>query len=293
MIIAIGEILFDLFPDYKRLGGAPFNFAVHLRNFGYTVQFISGVGDDEDGKEILDYIKLTGFDTDYIQINQHTTGKVIVTLDNNGIPEYNIIRNAAYDFISYNEADTHIKKNIPEMIYVGSLIQRTENGYKTIQKILENKKNAVCFYDVNLRPDCYNTKVIESTLNHTDILKLSHEESTEIKEMLNIQGDEIFFVEYIFEKYPVKLIIITRGENGSIVYNRSKSHSLSGSNVSNLVDTVGAGDAFSAIAAIGYLHSWETDKINYTASEFASLICGIKGAIPENRKIYEEFKKKF
>ncbi|MBN2040641.1 MAG: carbohydrate kinase [Spirochaetes bacterium] len=293
MIIAVGEILFDIFPGYKRLGGAPFNFAVHLKKFGYSVQFISCVGADEDGNEIVEYLKKTGFNTDYIQINQHKTGRVIVTLDNSGVPEYDIIKNAAYDFISYDKAIKHIEQSFPEMIYVGSLIQRTENGYKTIQKILENKKNAVCFYDVNLRPYCYNSEIIESTLKYTDILKVNHEESVEIKKVLNIQGDEVNFVYYIFQKYPVKLIIITRGENGSTVYNRSKSHSISGSNISNLIDTVGAGDAFSSIVAVGYLHSWEIDKINHTASEFASLICGIKGAIPGDKKNYEEFKEKF
>lgn len=293
MILAIGEILLDIFPEYKALGGAPFNFSAHLKKFGYNVHFISGIGKDEEGKKIIEYVKHNDFDPDDIQINEYPTGKVIVSLDNNGIPAYNILPNAAYDYLSYEEIIKKIKNNKPDIIYTGTLIQRTENGYKTVQKLLENNKEAICFYDVNLRPGCYNQKIIESTLNYTNILKLNEEELLLLKEMLNINGNETNFIQNIFDKYPVEMITITSGENGSSIYDRNTSHTIKGSNIKTVIDTVGAGDAFASVMAIGYLQSWKISKINTMAAEFASIICGIRGAIPEDNKFYYDFQIKF
>lgn len=293
MILAVGEILFDIFPEYKRLGGAPFNFAAHIKNFGYETHFISRVGDDKEGDEIKSYLTDIGFNAGYIQTDEHSTGKVIVTLDENGIPEYEIITGVAYDFISYDDSVAGLMGNNPEMIYTGTLIQRSENGYKTIQKLLKNKGNTVCFYDINLRPGCYNKEIIESTLKFTNILKLNHEELLTLNEILNIPGNEKDFVRDIFKKYPVEMLAITRGEDGSSIYSEKDVHTVSGDQHPDIVDTVGAGDAFASIVAIGYLRSWDISKINTAASGFASAICGIKGAIPEDRNVYNEFRKLF
>ena len=140
MNIVIGEILFDIFPGYRRLGGAPFNVAFHLKHFGLPVRFISRVGSDPEGEEIREFVARKGFKLDDLQVDsEHPTGKVQVALDDKGVPQFDIVADAAYDHL---EPDLTIFSATPDsidMIYYGTLIQRSDAGYRTVQQMLAQR----------------------------------------------------------------------------------------------------------------------------------------------------------
>ena len=174
MILVIWEILFDEFPNYRRLGGAPFNFAYHLKHFGFNVRFISKIGIDDAGKEILSKLELARFELADIQIDDvHPSGSVNVSLDTSGAPQYDILTGVAYDYIEF--IPEYHSKLIDEsqIIYFGSLIQRTMAGFNNLRAFVShNSLEILNFYDINLRPGCYNHTIIEQSLIKTDILKL-------------------------------------------------------------------------------------------------------------------------
>lgn len=291
MVLVPGEILFDMFPRYKRLGGAPFNVAFHLNKLGFSSCFISRIGKDNEGKGILDILKQRGFPITHIQVDDHyPTGKVLVELDSQGIPTFNILPDAAYDYIEYNNSVATALKNT-NLIYFGSLIQRTDTGFFTMQTLLKEKKpDTVCLYDVNLRPGGYNKTVVTQSLQYSSVLKLNEEELEIIKELLVFRGGSRSFIHFLMKEYSLDMISLTRGEKGSDLYTPNSHHSIGSEKQTEIADTVGAGDAYTAILSIGYLQGWEPGKILEQASKFASSICQIKGAIPADDHFYENFK---
>jgi fructokinase len=295
VILVIGEILFDEFPNYKRLGGAPFNFAYHLKNFGFDVRFISRIGIDDAGKEILHRLELSGFDLDDIQIDQvHTTGRVNVELDNNGIPQFDIISDVAYDYIEF-KPDYHsdlIRE--ARLIYFGSLVQRSKTGYENLQTFISaGVSETLNFYDINLRIGGYNNVIIEKSLFKTDILKLNMEELGQLKQVLSIKKDNDALIQYLMEEYALTALSLTKGESGSELFTKQGRFSSNSIKAINVVDSVGAGDAYAGMLAAGILKNWPPQDIVERASLFASRICEIKGAIPASAFFYEPFRPLF
>ena len=294
MVLVIGEILFDIFPEYRRLGGAAFNFAYHLKKLGIDTRFISRVGRDDPGREIIDFIGRHGFDVDTIQVDpDHETGKVQVKLKRNGAHEFHILPDAAYDFI---QLDSSVKaltaQHPPELIYFGTLIQRTENGFQTIQQLLSQKKEATrTLYDINLRPDCYNEKIITTSLEQTDILKLNTDELSYLKRMLGEKTGQRTLINRLFRKYEIKSIVLTAGANGSEWHTEKEHRRIRPTGKIQVVDTVGAGDAYSAIVALGHLQKWPVEKILSLAGYFAARICTIEGALPAGNELYNRILK--
>ena len=288
MILAIGEILYDIFPDYQVLGGAPFNVAVHLRKLGVPVQFFSRTGRDSNGAAIRKAAKEIGFSVKDIQRDQrHPTGTVDVKLDQSGKPAFAIIDDVAYDYLAYNKAIKTALSQEPDIIYFGTLVQRRPKGYKTIQRILnEKRENSRCVYDVNLRPHCYSKEIIESSLSGTHVLKLNDEELDELQGMFNHRGSQESFTHRLFESYPVEMIALTMGGRGAALITPHDRYEAAPYPVKTIADTVGAGDAFAAILAMGILRSWKPQQILDNALFFASGICGVKGAIPQDNDIY-------
>jgi len=290
MVLVAGEILFDVFPRYKRLGGAPFNVAFHLHKLGLPSCFISRIGKDNEGIDILDILKQRGFPISHIQIDHHyPTGKVLVKLDSRGVPTFNILPDAAYDYIEYNDSVATALKST-NLIYFGSLIRRTETGFSTLQTLLKEKNpDTVCLYDVNLRPGGYNKKVVTQSLQYSNVLKLNEEELEVIKGLLGFQGGSRVFIDFLMKEYSLDMISLTRGEKGSDLYTQNSHHSIGIEKQTEVVDTVGAGDAYTAVLAIGYLKRWKPEKILEQASTFAGGICQIKGAIPADDHFYENY----
>jgi fructokinase len=293
MILVIGEVLVDVFPSYQRIGGAPFNFAFHLQQLGYPVRFVTRVGNDHKGQEIIDLLLEKGFDRNDIQTDlQRPTGVVRVTLDGKGVPDFSIIENTAYDHLDLDRI-THLDPSKIEMIYFGSLIQRTAFVRRQVERFLRQKTlRDKRFCDLNLRPPHVSLGAVDQSLRNTDFLKLNEEEMDFVHRHFVVKkskGSDP--IEEIMQWFDISMVALTRGANGSTFY-RDRHTPIDQPAAENvrIVDTVGAGDGFASILAAGYLKklSWET--ILFQASLFSSRICGIPGAIPDDEKFYDEFR---
>jgi len=294
MILAIGEILFDLFPNNKRIGGAPFNFAFHLKKLGFPVRFVSRVGNDELGKEILYFLQQHQFDLQDIQIApDHDTGTVMVTMSNNE-HAFTIIPDTAWTHIAFDDGVSNLLQQSCDLLYFGSLIQNSKNGFQLIQKVINQKKAGTkVFCDINLRPDSYNMAIIEASLEAADIFKLNQEELKKISsDITNDKNKTEKNIATLMRSHKLELMILTLGSHGSQWITHEKKYQYSTIPQTILVDTVGAGDAYAAISAAGWLKGLPIERIMDLASDFAGYICTIKGALPEDEKIYNEFRKR-
>ncbi|MCF8112213.1 MAG: hypothetical protein K9J85_12105, partial [Desulfobacteraceae bacterium] len=291
LVLVIGEVLMDIFPEYRRIGGAPFNFSYHLHQFGVPVNFISRIGDDETGKEILTLLKRNKFDADHIQTDPvYPTGSVMVHPDGSGGHIFEIIKDVSYDHVKLPESPAHAAGENPELIYFGTLIQRTPEAFRQIQHFLANRApETKCFYDINLRPGCYSREIVVKSLEQTDILKINHEEISVIRNMLDVDVPEEEFPERLMKEYDISMISLTRAESGSQLITLQSQHSISVPEFGPVVDTVGAGDAYAAVLALGCLNDWPPQRILSAATEFSARICQIQGAIPEDHRFYESF----
>lgn len=286
-ITAIGEILFDVYPAQKKLGGAPFNFIYHVWKLTNDGKFISRIGNDNSGKEIIEFLEKQQFDTNYIQIDDSVnTGEVNVQLDENKIPAFEIIENRAYDFIEHRpELDELIEKS--DLLYFGTLAQRNETSRSTIRTLIQSSKKVFC--DINIRQNYYTKEIIHKSLEASSAVKINAEELVLINDLLIGNDYELKkTANGIIEKYNLELLCVTLGSEGSYLF-KSNEVSFHKTEVNNIVDTVGAGDAYAAIMSLGYLMNWEIEKTNQLASEFAAEICTIKGAVPADDNIYNNF----
>lgn len=287
-IISIGEILFDCYPDYKVLGGAPFNFLYHVWRLSGKGKFVSRIGEDDLGEEILNRLEKENFDTLFIQKDKlHKTGVVQVKLDENKIPEYIIEENVAYDFIEYKNDLGNYIKNETGLIYFGTLAQRNDVSRETIQKT--SGGGSKVFYDINLRQRFYSKEIIEESLKNSDVVKLNEDELKVVNELL-IEADYDFVQtsQNVIKKFGIDLLCVTLGDEGAALFKKDEINKHKHA-VENIVDTVGAGDAYSAVLCLGYLLNWDLNKINNLASEFAAEICTTKGAIPGDKKFYNKY----
>ena len=292
MIVVVGEILIDVFETYQRIGGAPFNFAFHLKQLGFDVRFLTRIGDDKYGRIIIDLLEKYKFNLDDVQVDpHHPTGTVQVAVDKQGVPVFDIRMDVAYDYLNLDAVSQHMDGKAVRMIYIGSLAQRTDGGFKQISRFLEKKTPASkLFFDINLRPPHINEDALYSSLVQSDILKLNHEELWAIQSGFNGPPEKESLVTWVMDRFKIEWLIITNGDKGSTIYAPHESYSTSPEKNVSIVDTVGAGDAFAAIIAAGYIQQVPLQRLADTAARFAARICGIPGAIPENMEFYRTIK---
>lgn len=290
MIWVIGEFLLDIFPKYSKPGGAPFNFAYHLTKLGLEVRLITRIGRDQAGKALIEYASGQGLNPSGIQTDEHLpTGKVNVTLDNQGVPEFQIVPESAYDSIAY---DRLLPGESPvALIYFGTLIQRTGAGHRRLQDFLSSMKGrSRLFCDLNLRSGWYNDRVLTDSLEQADILKLNGEELNVIRRALGGSPSDEEFMLFLSEQFRIDTIALTRGSEGSSLYHQGRFSHISTDEFVRSgrdSDTVGAGDAYAAVLAWGTLRHWPPARILCKASELAARICSIPGAVPDDNRIYE------
>ncbi|MFP4667757.1 MAG: PfkB family carbohydrate kinase [Desulfobacterales bacterium] len=291
MILVIGEILMDIFPEYRRIGGAPFNFSYHLYNFGLPVKFISRIGKDETGSQILDFLRKNDFDPGSIQVDpERPTGRVLVHPDSKEGHRFEIVEDVAYDRIELPESPESLAGTAPEMIYFGTLVQRTPDAFRQIQSFLKNRNPETrCFCDINLRPGCYSTETVRNSLYQADILKINSEEIETVRKMHGSSPGEEEFVAWLMKNYRIELVSLTRGREGSELYDGNSRHTIGVPESGPIKDTVGAGDAYAAVLALGYLKGWPAEKILSNAADFSAQICTIQGAVARDRSFYETF----
>jgi fructokinase len=294
MILSIGEFLIDVFPGFKRIGGAPFNFSYHLKKLGHETRLLTRIGKDDEGDALLRHLERNGYDLSDVQIDPaHATGKVIVSVDQSGIPEFKILPDAAFDYIEASEDFLKRASSGPSLIYFGSLAQRTDTGAKTIEKLLRCRMPVTtAFCDINLRSDSYSVETIERSLVLADILKLNQDELEIIRDLLEIDLEVMELPGYLMDEFNIRLVALTRGAEGSVICLPGTCRSLTTVPKIKVVDSVGAGDAYSAILAIGYLMEWDVKDILKTATMFAAQICTISGAVPDSDEMYESYLEK-
>ena len=289
-ITSFGEILFDVYPYKRTLGGASFNFLYHIKKLTGGGSFVSSVGNDDLGKDILDFLKSNKISSEYIQIDKsRPTGMANANLDENKIPHWKIETNCAYDFIEPDERLAILINDHTDCLYFGTLVQRSELSRKTLHSLFGKKKKYFC--DLNIRQNFYSKEIIEESLKASDVLKLNDEELKLLNDLFIKRNiDEISLAKAISENFEIELVCITRGEKGAIIYAGGNSDHQKAA-AENVVDTVGAGDAYAAILCLGYLQGREISIINKIAAEFAGKIVGIRGALPKDDRIYEKYKK--
>lgn len=279
-IIGLGEILWDMLPGGKQLGGAPANFACCAGSLGAKGVVISAIGDDELGREILDAIDAMGLSARTVATDpQHPTGTVSVHIDAGGKPTYTIEPNVAWDYIP---ADQTLLSAAAEAsaICFGSLAQRSETSRHSIRTMLKTApKDSLRIFDVNLRGDFYGPEVIQESLELANVLKVSDEELPVIASMLSIEGDTVDILAQLSKSYTLRLAALTRGPGGSLLFAEGQTSDRP-AHETQIADTVGAGDAFTAAIALGMLAGHDLDRINSQASRIASYVCSQKGATP-------------
>ena len=290
-ITSFGEILFDVYPDGKKLGGAPFNFIYHIIKLTGKANFVSRVGNDQNGDEILQILKDREISSEFIQIDQnHKTGVAKTTLNEKKIPDFIIEENVAYDFIELTDPLKKLISQNTDCFYFGTLAQRSEQSRNTVQKLAADP-NIKCICDLNIRQNYYTPETIEQSLSAVDVLKLNEQELELVNKLIiKSEVNKTETVEKMMRIFNIELLCVTKGSSGAILYKDGQENYYKIKN-DKVVDTVGAGDAYASMLCIGYLMNWSIEKINKLASEFANEIIKVKGALPEDDTVYQSFKK--
>lgn len=282
--VIFGEVLFDCFPDGSRvLGGAPFNVAWHLQAFGADPLFISRIGDDSYGQEILAAMQAWGMDCIGIQTDaDHPTGRVDIRFGETE-HSFNIVDHSAYDFIS-----STMLPHLPDdcMIYHGSLALRHPGSKQALDHIrLIN--NCPVFIDINLRAPWWQARDIISLLDHATWMKLNEDELAIILPDADSLDQQI---EQLASRFPANLFVITLGARGAIAIDRSgRREFIQPARALDVVDTVGAGDAFSSVILLGILNGWPLPMMLERAQSFASAVTGLRGATSTDPVFYQPF----
>ena len=280
-ITGIGEILWDMFPDGAQFGGAPANFVCHAQALGATSHMVSCVGSDELGWRALGYLKENGVDTSTVaQSEERPTGTVEVELDAKGVAQYEFAANVAWDALTWSEALAHEAETANVVCY-GTLGQRSELSKNTIQRFLKRTTDdCLCVFDVNLRQHFYTEALIRDSLESANILKLNDEELPVLSSSCGLSGSETAIVEQLRDRYNLRLVALTRGPKGAILFTADTLSECDGFTV-EVKDTVGAGDAFTAAMTLGLLLGHELDRINEHACRVAAFVCSQDGATPK------------
>jgi len=215
---------------------------------------------------------------------------VNVELAINGVPKFHILPDVAYDNILYENIFESKDDDVVDLVYFGSLIQRSAKGHSNLQAFLDRcEPGTTCLFDLNLRPKCINEKAVLDSLTKADLLKLNIEEFEYLRALIGKGKGKGQFVEHLYEQYSIEMIALTKGHDGSELFFPQGHYAVKSRKIVKLSDTVGAGDAYAAILAIGHMRRWHPKDILDTATEFASRICEIEGAIPPSNEFYSMF----
>lgn len=284
-IIAIGEVLWDLFPDGRKVGGAPGNFAFHCAQLGADVTFVSAVGRDMLGRELLRYFTQMGLSTEAVAVlPDYPTGTVRVEFEN-GEPVYTIRENVAWDHLEISGA---LLERIvdADVLYFGSLVSRTEKMQRLLQHIFEAvPKSTLKVFDVNLRAPFYRRDSLLPLLKKADILKLNKNELAILSGMLGFEAaPEEELADRLQRKFGYELLVLTDGPGGALLLTEND-RSLYAPVPVRVVDTVGAGDSFAAQTVVGWLNRLPIDEINRLANDLAAFVCTCQGGTPRHTKL--------
>lgn len=279
LVIGIGELLWDVFPDHKQMGGAPCNFAYHVSRLGIDSLAISAIGHDELGEEII--LKLDAVDLHYdLQRLDHITGIVQVTLSGDGVPQYEICQPVAWDFIGMKPEYAEVAQ-AAQAVCFGSLAQRSEVSRATIREfVAQVSDTALKIFDINLRQQFYSKALIEESLGLANILKINDDEIKIVSRLFGLQGEDLENGEELLHRFQLKMVALTCGTAGSYLITKDETSFLETPKV-KVADTVGAGDSFTAAMVVGLLTGKSLGETHKMAVNLSAFVCTQHGAMPE------------
>lgn len=281
IVVGMGEALWDVLPEGKKIGGAPANFAYHVSQFGLQSCVVSAIGDDALGKEIIENFTSKGLDQLIAEV-PYPTGTVQVEIDQTGIPLYDIKENVAWDNIPYTEHLDALAKRTKAVCF-GSLAQRNVVSRETINHFLDTMPkddDSLIVFDVNLRQGFYNKEILCKSMQNCNILKINDEELITVSRMFGYPGIDLQDKCWILlGKYNLKMLILTCGINGSYVFTPGNV-SFQPTPKVEVTDTVGAGDSFTAAFIASILKGKSVTEAHSIAVKTSAYVCTQKGAMP-------------
>jgi fructokinase len=279
-IVGIGEVLWDLLPAGPQLGGAPANFAYHAHALGAHACVVTRIGNDHLGRAILKRFEQMEIADGTMQLDEAApTGTVTVALSERGIPNYIIHENVAWDHLAVTPAALQAVR-AADAVCFGSLAQRGAISRASIQRLLAAAPSAALrVFDINLRQNYYSREVIEQSLRLANVLKLNDGELPILAELFHLTGDVRNQLATLAKSFNLQLVALTRGPAGSLLYQAGQWSDCPSIPIT-IVDTIGAGDSFTAALVMGLLHKMPLDEINDLADEVARYVCSCAGATP-------------
>lgn len=281
IVVGMGEALWDVLPEGKKIGGAPANFVYHVSQFGLPSCVVSAIGDDALGKEIIENFTSKGLDQLIAEV-PYPTGTVQVEIDQTGIPLYDIKENVAWDNIPYTEHLDALAKRTKAVCF-GSLAQRNVVSRETINHFLDTMPkddDSLIVFDVNLRQGFYNKEILCKSMQNCNILKINDEELITVSRMFGYPGIDLQDKCWILlGKYNLKMLILTCGINGSYVFTPGNV-SFQPTPKVEVADTVGAGDSFTAAFIASILKGKSVTEAHTIAVKTSAYVCTQKGAMP-------------
>lgn len=281
LVVGIGEALWDVLPDGKKIGGAPANFAYHVSQFGLPGCVVSAVGDDASGAELLEIFDKKGL-TYLVEKVAYPTGTVLVELDGAGIPRYDITEDVAWDNIPFTADIEEIARNTRAVCF-GSLAQRNAVSRDTISRFLDAMPKTgtpLVVFDINLRQHYYGKDLLDSCMSRCNVLKINDEELGVVSRMFDIADDDMMLAcRRLLNRYDLKMLILTCGINGSYVFTPD-GVSYMPTPLVEVADTVGAGDSFTAAFIASILKGKTVHEAHAIAVETSAFVCTQNGAMP-------------
>ena len=279
VVVGIGELLWDVFPEGKQLGGAPLNFSYHCAQLGAEAHPVSAVGADSDGAEIRQILSAKNLPDAHVQADsEHPTGRVNVTL-HGGKPTYEILGDVGWDFIRFDE-ELRSLADRADAVCFGSLAQRGDTSRKAIHDFLAAMRvDSLRIFDINLRQEFFSREIIEHSLRQANILKLSDEELPVLAELFSLSGPVDSQLDALRRTFHLRLVAYTMGGEGSLLVAANEKARHPGF-PTKVIDTVGAGDSFTAALCTGLLKNLPLAEINRTACQVAAFVCSQAGATP-------------
>lgn len=280
-VVGIGEVLWDVLPEGKKLGGAPANFACHVSRFGLNGLVISAVGKDKLGDEIINVFNQKRLEYQ-LEKTDFPTGTVEVTLDNAGVPQYDIKENVAWDNIPFTEGIRQIASRTQAVCF-GSLAQRSQNSRRSINAFLDSmpdSEDSLKVFDINLRQNFYSEEIVQESLSKCNILKINDEELLIVKDLLSLRGrSQEELCNELMALGNLRMLILTCGTKGSMVFSQERI-SVLGTPTVQVADTVGAGDSFTAAFISSLIKGKTVREAHQTAVNVSAYVCTQQGAMP-------------
>lgn len=279
-VISVGEVLWDLLPAGRQLGGAPANFAYHAHSLGAAVGLVSRVGNDQAGRDILHQLQSWRLPSHLVQVDEGSrTGLVTVDLDDTGVPQFTIEEPAAWDQIHLTPAAVEAARRA-DVVCFGSLAQRQACSRQAVQQLVAaTSPKALRIFDINLRQHYYSRDVLLRSLALASVVKLNDTELAVLADLLGMNSNLQSQAEELAGRFDLRLVAVTCGPAGSLLFQDGR-WSRSGAQRVEVCDTVGAGDAFTAALAVGLLRGMNLEEVHELATEAAGFVCSQPGATP-------------